>query len=200
MGLYVFGTGGHAKVVAENFASASVAIDGFIDPLTERKEFYNRPVHACQSSLSGQHEFIVAIGNNQLRKKLFEAALGYGWIARSAIHPQALISKTANVAPGSYIGAGVIINAESTIGRNAIINTGAIVEHDCAIGDHVHLAPHVVLGGQCQVGEGALVGIGSVGRPGSKVGQWAVVGAGSVVIKDVGAGVTALGNPCAAVS
>ncbi len=58
-----------------------------------------------------------------------------------------------------------------------------------------HIGPGAVLAGNVKVGEGAFVGANSVVRQGLKIGAFAVVGAGAVVIKDVPAKATVVGNP-----
>lgn len=46
------------------------------------------------------------------------------------------------------------------------------------------------------IGDGVWLGGGVIVCPGVTIGENAVVGAGSVVIRDVPAGVLAVGNPC----
>jgi UDP-perosamine 4-acetyltransferase len=71
------------------------------------------------------------------------------------------------------------------------------VDHDNRIGRAAHIAPGCHLAGYVTVGDRALVGIGSAvghGRP-IAIGDDAVIGAGSVVLADVPAGATVVGNP-----
>jgi acetyltransferase-like isoleucine patch superfamily enzyme len=55
----------------------------------------------------------------------------------------------------------------------------------------LRLALH--LGGDVWVGEGALVGIGAIVLPQRRIGAWATIGGGGVILRDVGAGETAVG-------
>jgi acetyltransferase-like isoleucine patch superfamily enzyme len=52
-----------------------------------------------------------------------------------------------------------------------------------------------VLSGQVRVALGAHIGTGASVIQGIRIGAWSIVGAGAVVIRDVPAGVTAVGVP-----
>ena len=47
-----------------------------------------------------------------------------------------------------------------------------------------------------EVGRNGWIGAGVVIMPGVTIGEDTVIGAGSVVVKDIPAGVVAVGNPC----
>jgi sugar O-acyltransferase (sialic acid O-acetyltransferase NeuD family) len=119
----------------------------------------------------------LGIGTNDERKRLYDALTEAGVTVWDTRHPS------------------VIVNVGATIGKNVILNTGCLVEHDCRIGDHAHLCPGAVLCGGVTVGEGAVVGAGATVKDGVTIGAWATVGCGAVVVKDVPAGVTVVGNP-----
>ena len=56
---------------------------------------------------------------------------------------------------------GVVINADTAIGKHCIINTNASVDHDCVVEDFVHISPNSGLAGGVEVGEGSQIGIGA---------------------------------------
>ncbi len=144
--------------------------------------------------------FIVAIGDNALRKQEAEWAESRAWKFGTLVDPSARVGTYFfGIGQGSVIMAGVIVQTNSCIGRHAIINTAATIDHDCIIGDYAHIAPGCHLCGNVTVGEGALLGVGTVVIPGIKIGAWAVVGAGSVVIRDVPDGAKVAGNPARAI-
>lgn len=144
---------------------------------------------------AGADGFVVAIGDNEVRRERFEHYRSTGLRAVSVVHPSAVIAPGVDIGAGSVVFAGVIVNRDATIGENVILNTGCTVDHDCRIDDHVHVAPGVSLCGNVVVGEGALVGVGACAVPGAEIGPWAVVGAGSTVTEPVEAGVTVVGSP-----
>lgn len=123
-------------------------------------------------------EFLVTVGDNGARKRLYERARVGGLI------PKQLGDKS-SVGPGTIAMVDALVGPHSTLGKNSIINTGAIVEHDCRIGDHCHIGSGAILCGGVTVEEGVLVGAGAVVLPGVHIGAWSIIGAGAVVVKDV---------------
>lgn len=197
MGVYIFGAGGHAKVVLDAFRSKQIEVTALIDPARAGDKLFDVPILGSHSEVQadGKRSFAVAIGDNQRRKSIFEEISQQGWQPISIVHASAVISPHAKIGEGTFVSAGAIINADAVIGANVIVNTGAVIEHDCVVGSHAHVAPQSVMGGASSIGEGTLFGLGSAMLPGKKVGGWVLVGAGSVIIRDVGDAVTVVGNP-----
>ena len=137
-------------------------------------------------------EFIIAIGNNRIRKRIAEQ---YPLNYVTFIHPSAVVGRNVSLGQGTVVMANAVINCESQIGDHCIINTAATVDHENVIEDYVHLSPGVHLGGCVKVGECSWVGIGSTVIQGISIGESATVGAGTVVIRNVSSGTTVVGNP-----
>jgi sugar O-acyltransferase (sialic acid O-acetyltransferase NeuD family) len=189
--MYLYGAGGHAKVIIEILQSRGIPVDGLFDSNPDIKQIWQYPVTAYSSALSSP-EIIISIGKNSIRKTISEQLPGrFGM----ALHPRANISVTAMIAEGTVVMAGATINADALIGRHCIINTNASVDHDCVLEDFVHISPNVALCGNVRVGEGAHIGAGAVVIPGITIGKWAVIGAGAVVTKDIPDHSVAVGNP-----
>jgi len=200
----ILSAGDHALVVADILlrmqeAGANVTPIGYLDdnPALANQQFLGLPVLGGVDDLYAvPHDaVIVAIGNNAIRKNLFEDLCQQGEQFIVARHPSAIIAPDVTIGPGSMICAGAIVNPGSVIGENVILNTGCTVDHHNHIGDHAHVAPGVHLGGEVVIGEGTLVGIGAVVILLRTIGDWATIGAGSVVTRDLPAGVTAVGVP-----
>jgi UDP-perosamine 4-acetyltransferase len=199
MTIYVFGAGGHAKVVlgALHEGGKLGEVEGIFDdaPLTWGARVRGiRVIGALEEAhLVPAKRGVLAIGDNRARQGLAARFPDWEWI--TVIHPRAHVDSSAVIGPGTVVFAGAVVQPEVRIGAHGIVNTGSIVDHDCRVGDFVHLAPGVNLAGNVCVGEGALVGVGASVTPGACVGAWAVIGAGSVVLDDIPAGVTAVGTP-----
>lgn len=202
MGVYIFGAGGHAKVVLDAFSSKQAEVAALIDPARAGETLFGVSIIGSHTEVkeSGKHSFIVAIGDNQRRKSIFEEISQHGWSPISIVHASAVVSPHAKIGDGTFVSAGAIINADAVVGANVIVNTAAVIEHDCVVGSHAHVAPQSAMGGASSLGEGTLFGIGSAMLPGKKIGGWVVVGAGSVIIRDVGDAVTVVGNPATTVT
>lgn len=140
-------------------------------------------------------EAILAIGNNQIRSRLFASFQSAGVSMAKVIHPSVSIARNVSIGPGTVVGAGVVISIGASIGSNVILNTACNVDHHNQIGDHVHIAPGVRMGGDVQIGDGALIGIGATVMPQRHVGAWSVVGAGALVHANVLDGETVMGVP-----
>lgn len=187
--IYLVGGGGHAAVVLDALLSCRPGAEVRLfdkDPAKDGTEVLGFPVSHDAGALQALmvSPFVVAIGDNHVRRANYEALAG-SHEALTVVHPRAVLSPHASVGAGSVVFAGAVVNARAKVGANAIVNTCAVVEHDCVLGDHAHLASGAVLGGGVSVGAGALVGSNATVLPGRHVGEWSVVGAGAIVTKDV---------------
>lgn len=72
--------------------------------------------------------------------------------------------------------------------------------HDVTVGDNCEICTGVILGGYSTIEDGARIKLGVTVRNRLKVGKDAVVGMGAVVVKNVTAGSTVVGNPAKEIS
>ncbi|MEY8191255.1 acetyltransferase [Peribacillus simplex] len=197
----IIGQGGHSKVIEDILLSlkeyeiGAYLDDRFIDTKHQNGTLYG-PISLVNQLISNSHfSFIVAIGNNEIRKKIVETLkIPYDRYAL-LIHRSAIISPTASIGLGTVVMPGAIINADTQVGQHAIINTGVIVEHENRIGNFVHLSPNATLTGNVQVDEGSHIGAGVTIIPNISIGNWCIVGAGATVIRDVGEFKKVAGTP-----
>lgn len=108
-----------------------------------------------------------------------------GFIFASVIHPAATIGDGCDIAAGTQIMAGAVVQTGSRIGAGSIVNTGARIDHDCTVGELVHIAPGVTLCGDVTIGDGAFIGAGATVIPGIEIGAGARIGAGMTILADV---------------
>jgi sugar O-acyltransferase (sialic acid O-acetyltransferase NeuD family) len=140
--------------------------------------------------------FVCGIGDNDMRRKIvlsFDELDKKNWA--TIVHPDAYLSPSAKVGPGSVIFSRAVVQTGAIVGMHCIINSGGIVEHDSSIGDFSHIAPAAVMGGTVKVGTGCLVGLGSRIRDHINIGDNVTIGSGSVVVTDIADGETAVGVP-----
>lgn len=204
--LIILGGGGHASVIIDTLRQLKMDQELMIidaDPKKWNSKILDVPIVGSDDRIAelvknGASFFIVgvgSVGNNQLRKKLFELGLRHDLKPFTVIHPTAVRSLRAEVGLGSVLLPGCIVNARAEIGINVIVNSGAIIEHDCILEDHVHVATGARLAGGVTVKTGSHIGIGATIRQQIIIGENAVVGAGSVVIKDINPHAIVAGNP-----
>ena len=173
--------------------SNEIQIESIFDDNRDLKEILGLKVKHSISSEALNNEFIIAIGDNTIRKKVVSNFRGK--IHRALIHESAVVSSSAVLGKGTVMMANASVNGDSVIGEHCIINTGATIEHDCILGNFVHISPNAALAGGVEIGEGTHIGIGAVVIPGIKIGKWVTVGAGAVILKDIPDDVVVVGNP-----
>ena len=195
--MYLYGAGGHAKVVADVLTCRGVRIAGVFDDNPPAAKLRIMEVRdGIQLLGSGfpklDAPMIITVGHNGRRAEL-AATLGatYG----TAIHPSAIIAESVSIGAGSMILHGAVLQADARIGRHVLINTAASIDHDNVLGDFVHISPHATLCGHVEVGEGTHVGAGAVVIQQIKIGRWCTIGAGAVILRDVPDFTTVVGNP-----
>ncbi len=188
--IYLYGAGGHAKVVADILTAGGRAVEAFIDDDLTLNEFKDKRVlHGA----TGCNPVIITIGNCAIRRNVAKALQGHTFA--TAIHPSAVISDSVSIGEGSVVMPGAIINAGARIGRHCIINTKSSVDHDCLISDFVHIAPGCTVAGNVEIGECTWIGVGACIKQGIRIGKNCMIGAGSVVVRDIPDNVVAYGNP-----
>ncbi len=190
---YIYGAGGHAKVVWDAIQKSKLKCEGFIDDQV-LNQWMDLPVFAS-SFLNELNniELHIAIGNCAAREEIVNKFQNLKFV--SIYHPNAIISARAKIEDGTFLAAGSIIGPDAKVGKSTIVNHHAVIDHDCSVGDFCHIAPHASLGGGVKVGHGVLIGAGVIVLPGITIADYVTVGAGSIVTHDIASGITVMGNP-----
>jgi acetyltransferase EpsM len=180
---YILGASGHAKVIYDILQSNDCSFGGFFDDNEAIERLLGFKISGkIQESLSHKGNFIIGIGNNQIRKTI-ASRFELNYVA--AIHNRSIIGSEVRIGKGTVVMPGAVINASTKIGDHVIINTSASVDHDCSIGEYAHISPNVTLCGNVQVGEGTHIGAGATILPGVTIGANCIIGGGALVAKDI---------------
>ncbi|MFJ7937153.1 acetyltransferase [Peribacillus sp. NPDC096622] len=199
--IVVIGEGGHSKVIQEIifvegvYKVIAILDDKYTDTIKNNNILFGPVTFAKELNKNMKVEFIIAIGNNNIRKRIANNLKELGVKFAVVIHPAAYVSPNVQIEEGTVVMAASVINADVTIGRHAIINSASVVEHDNSIGDFVHISPGAILTGNVKIGEGSHIGAGATVIPGKMIGEWSIIGAGATVIDHIPNGVTAIGLP-----
>ena len=190
----VFGASGHAKVIVDVLFSNGIKSITLWDDNESLTTFLGLSLLGNFEAFIKQNsnEYLLAIGNNSVRKKLADRLRE---TTSFAIHNASVVSNSTKIGIGTVVLANASINADTVIGKHVIVNTNASIDHDCHIADYVHISPNAALAGGITIGEGSQIGIGACVIQGITIGSWCVIGAGTVVIADVPDGCTFVGNP-----
>lgn len=188
--IYIYGAGGHGKVVADIATACGYKEIEFIDDgnnsfkkLENIKDDISIPI-------------ALGIGNNNIRKKIFLKLKKQGFNIIKLIHPSSVISTNTILGEATVVMPNVVVNSSTKIGKGVILNTSSVVEHECNVKDFVHLSPSVTLSGDVEVGELTHIGINSCAIPGIKIGSNCIIGAGSTIVKNIRNYKKAYGTPC----
>jgi sugar O-acyltransferase (sialic acid O-acetyltransferase NeuD family) len=195
--MYLYGAGGHSKVITDILNSLGMEVIGMFDDNPPNARFKGMEVRDGIRLLGEgfptlDAPLIISVGNNARRAELaslIDATYG------TAIHGTAIISSKATIGAGTVILHGAIVQAGAEIGAHVLVNTAASIDHDNIIGDYAHISPHATLCGHVEVGEGTHIGAGATVIPSIRIGRWCTIGAGAVVIRDIPDFATVVGNP-----
>jgi len=172
--LFIYGAGGHAKVVAESAINLGhISEIFFVDDKNKDKSIVSKNPNFSiifESDISDDLDdvsAIVGIGDNQIRKSVVKRCSKIPFI--SITSPNATVSESAKISSGSFISSGAIINADSFIGSHTIINSGSIIEHDCVIGENSFICPGAIVLGSCKIGKNSIIGAKNIILPNTKI-------------------------------
>jgi len=188
----IYGKSGHGKVVADIAMANGFSEIIWVDDDPEKENCISYPLFLEQFF---SIPVALGIGNNHVRKKIFERLENDGCSIATLIHPSAVISPSVHLSNGTVVMPLAVINADSVIGEGSIINSATVIEHDCNIGAFSHISPNAALAGNVSVGSETHIGIGASVIQGITIGNRSIIAAGSVVIHSLPDAIMAVGIP-----
>lgn len=201
--LAIVGASGHGKVIADIAEQIGYTVSFYDDAYPNKTHLEHWSIHGTFDDLIAQNntatnminDVVVAIGDNAIRFQKIQLLQKNSFNLITLVHPTAVISPYASIAPGTVVFAGAVINAFAKIGVGCIINTAAVVEHDCSIDCFSHICPNVALAGGVSVGAKSWIGIGCQVKQLITIGDNCILGAGSTVINNIPNNTIAYGSP-----
>lgn len=144
----LYGRGGHARVIADAIFLNGDQVVGYFDE-----------TNAYDSGLFIDADIVIAIGNNEVRKRI---ANEVSHRFSSVIHPSAVIASNVVIGIGTVILANAVIQSNVRIGQHCIINSNVVVDHDATIEDLVSIYPGTYIGGESRITKSKVVKANSV--------------------------------------
>lgn len=184
--IYVYGAGGHARVVAAACRLRGYRIGGFIEDGSSRiGTAFCRSRILARIDLPERAAVIIAFGNCRRRYELGNELQVAGFALPAIIHPAACVAEDTVIGAGCFIGALANIDPGCRIGDFCIVNNSAIVCHDSELDSGCHICPGTAIAGGVHIGARAWIGLGSRVIEGKSIGADALIGAGSVVVSSL---------------
>lgn len=202
--VFIFGTGGHARDVAE-VVRVLGRVPVFVTcNVAEHAEWNGADAISLEAEavVVRDAEFAIGVGDNSARARI---AATYPHLSFPAlVHPDTSFARgqraVLDAARGTVVFAGVRMMSGVAVGAFCTLNLNVTVSHDCDIGDFANLSPGANIAGNVRIGRGAWIGIGAVVNQGTdarklEIGAETIVGSGSVVLRDCAPRSVYVGNP-----
>jgi sugar O-acyltransferase (sialic acid O-acetyltransferase NeuD family) len=188
--IVIIGGGGFGREVFALINKELFEVAGFIDNSIDSDGELPAPVLGDDSIIphlkSRQISNVcIAIGNMQVRRKLFDIVRKAGLSLPSVIHKSATVLTSIPTGEGIIVYPAVVVMNDCSIGDGVLLNSGVTLGHDVSIGDFSNINPGANLAGRVQIGQNSMIGIGASIRENICIGNRVIVGAGSVVINDI---------------
>lgn len=190
--LIIIGAGGHGKVAADIAELNGYTEIAFLDDANIENPNVIGTVSDYVKYIN-DYDFFIGIGNNKVRKKIFDTLKDAGANIVSLIHPKATISRTATLGEGVIVMHGALVGVDAVVGDGAIVNTCASVDHDCGLGDFAHVSAGVHMAGTMKIDSFTFVGVGATVI--QNICSDCIIGAGAVVSKPIVESGTYVGVP-----
>ena len=199
MKLHIVGAGGFGRETLDAIrASAAAPQVVFVD---------ERPAAAmldgCPVLLPGQvtadgrcqDEFVVAIADTAVRRRLAMQFEDRGLRTATVIDPRAIVSPGARIGPGCIVLGQAFISTGTVLGAHVQVNYQASIGHDTVLEDFVTILPGANIAGSVVIGTGSTVGSNAAVLQGRRIGPAVMVGAAALVTRDVAADQLVIGIP-----
>lgn len=107
-------------------------------------------ISEAKSLLNKYSSAIIAIGNPEIRSKLFFEFKDMGFKLPSIISPQAQVSPSALVSDGCVVEPMACIQSGAKLGFSSFVSSGAIIRHNAELGEFCHAdCGSVVMSNSC---------------------------------------------------
>jgi sugar O-acyltransferase (sialic acid O-acetyltransferase NeuD family) len=139
--------------------------------------------------------YVVGIGSPRVRRLMAERYDAASFRAATLVHPSVTHGFGVSIGAGAVVCAGARLTTNITVGQHVHINLNVTVGHDSSIGDFVSVNPLASISGDCVIEDGVLIGVAGVVLNGLTIGAGAVLGGSACAVRDLDAGVVAVGVP-----
>lgn len=195
----ILGAGGYAGVVYEILSQQpELRVIGCTDKalgISERTvgEGVRLPILGDDDALPGlarQHpglSAVLALGPDlmDVRAQLIQTLMRLGIEPRTAIHPQAIVSRTATLGAGTVVRAGAAISDAVQLGPHGMVGLASSIDHHTAIGANVYVGQGARVSTYVEVEDQVVIEMGASINSRVKIGRGARITGGAFVNTDI---------------
>ena len=140
--------------------------------------------------------FMAALGDQEQRFKYTAALRDVHQVDfATVVHPRARINRHARLRHGCIIGPHVGVSVDVQIGEFTHVQEYTVIGHDAQIGNWCQINSHCTIAGGARIGNFVTIHPNCVITSRAVIGDGVTVAPGSVVIGNIPARITVLGNP-----
>jgi sugar O-acyltransferase (sialic acid O-acetyltransferase NeuD family) len=149
------------------------------------------------NAISYELNLIIAIGNCQVKKQVFERIANSFIRFPVLLHPTVILQPYQNIeiGQGSVIGQNCVLTTDLKIGKHVWVSPACNLTHDSEIADFSSLMYAVNISGNVKLETATFLGTNATVLQGLSIGENSIIGAGAVVTKSIPANCTAVGVP-----
>jgi len=200
--VYIINAGGFGRTVASLAQSdAAYDVEWTVKGMLDDRDLPVRagdPWPVVGSPMTHRYQpgqiIVCALGDPLLREQ-YSRPLDEQGADFMNLTPELHRAQGVTIAGGGIFERNTVIGADSHLGRFVLMHAFSVIGHDVLVGDFTTIGNFVFIGGGVQIGSHVTIFPHASILPGIKIGRGARIGAGSVVIRDVPAGMTVIGNP-----
>lgn len=201
--IYILGAGTYGEVILELAEDCGFNVLGFYD---DEKSMLGKKVLGVEvvgtikdllkTDFIKGNQFVTSIGNNRTRKELNDLIIYNGGSTPKLVHPDAKVSRYAEIQDGAIIHAASYVFTGSVIEQSCIISPNSGVSHHTHLHKGVFVSFGATVGAYINIEESSFVGMASnISTNVKTLGRDCLIGAGAVVIRDVPENAVVIGNP-----
>lgn len=186
MKLLIVGAGGHGRCCLDIARSMNIydeicsLDDGHVNEIVNDCKVVGTIDEMTSYYIEYEHIFI-AVGNNELRKKLINQAKSIGYTMDRLISPLSYVSPYATVKEGTVIFPYAVIEANAYIGKGCIITSNTTVNHDAYINDYCLIysnsviRPNTNIGSMTRINSHSIISFGTALKENSDIKEGSVI-------------------------
>ena len=182
--LVVFGN----RTAQEVREAAELAFESRFESISteyfEEEKFFKTLVPKYESS-SAKVYYFAAVADIRVRQQIVRVCDQANWSPISIVHPSAVISRSAKIDSGVFIGPLAVVSSNATIGAHSIVHIHASVGHDATIGEGATILPGARISGNVRLGKHVLVGSNAFLNADIEIGDESHIDALTYVVRSV---------------